>query len=710
MGWSAKQVSKFAEAAQSLKLYRRAELVSEGNNQSLIEQLYVDPLPNNAILNGMLRPNTTFITGRKGTGKSTVFQRAQHDIRRRRDSVSAYVDIKTVYESAEVDGTLLNKISSTSVTMSADEIQRLLLYKSFIQAVFRDVKKEIRKQLESNISSQIWEGITGRRQEVLESIDEIIDSAFEGDFVDVTSFVSDGVREQKSDKIASSDEVGVDAKVGLSKGVPDISGTVHAKSTFGSETTSASEHSFARVLMRTFDLNGVMEQLETVLHSIGIRHLYIFVDDFSELPSEAMTVLVDTILAPLNNWSNELIKFKIAAYPGRIYYGKLDKTKLDEFHLDLFKLYGSSDVATMEERAVDFTKRLVEHRVKHYCKCDPLIFFESNNELFKQLFYATSGNPRNIGHILSYLHESHISYDRVIGMRAITEASIRYFEEKIEPFFGVQKFRHETFTEKASTYSLKELLESIIDRARELRTYKGNAILRDVPGRPPTSHFYVVSELESLLSTLELNFFVTKYFEMKDKDGRSVSLFALNYGLCGKHQISFGRPEGKREYRYYYAERVFDDTSILRKFLQVNQEIRCSSSSCDSAFGIEMLPSIQLFDMMCPTCKSGTCEVTNLSRKYEAVLGKIKPELLLPETELGILETLFVENGIGASEIAGELDCSYQLVGKRGKIMEDRGLVSRKMVNSRRRFSLTSQAVRDYFDENDDRHLTVGGD
>ena len=522
--------------------------------------------------------------------------------------------------------------------------------------------------------------------------------------------MSDGVREQKSDKIASSDEVGVDAKVGLSKGVPDISGTVHAKSTFGSETTSASEHSFARVLMRTFDLNGVMEQLETVLHSIGIRHLYIFVDDFSELPSEAMTVLVDTILAPLNNWSNELIKFKIAAYPGRIYYGKLDKTKLDEFHLDLFKLYGSSDVATMEERAVDFTKRLVEHRVKHYCKCDPLIFFESNNELFKQLFYATSGNPRNIGHILSYLHESHISYDRVIGMRAITEASIRYFEEKIEPFFGVQKFRHETFTEKASTYSLKELLESIIDRARELRTYKGNAILRDVPGRPPTSHFYVVSELESLLSTLELNFFVTKYFEMKDKDGRSVSLFALNYGLCGKHQISFGRPEGKREYRYYYAERVFDDTSILRKFLQVNQEIRCSSSSCDSAFGIEMLPSIQLFDMMCPTCKSGTCEVTNLSRKYEAVLGKIKPELLLPETELGILETLFVENGIGASEIAGELDCSYQLVGKRGKIMEDRGLVSRKMVNSRRRFSLTSQAVRDYFDENDDRHLTVGGD
>ena len=362
----------------------------------------------------------------------------------------------------------------------------------------------------------------------------------------------------------------------------------------------------------------------------------------------------------------------------------------------------------MEERAVDFTKRLIDHRISHFCKCDPSQFFEPGGEVYKQLFYATSGNPRNIGHLLSYLQESQIAYKKTIGLRSITEASIRYYEEKIEPFFGVQKFRHETFSERASTYSLKELLESVVDRARELRTYKGNAILRDVPGRPPTSHFYVVSELEGLLSTLELNFFLTKYFEMKDKDGRSVSLFALNYGLCGKHQISFGRPEGKREYRYYYAERVFDDTSILRKFLQVNQEIKCES--CEDIFDIEMLPSIQLFDMMCPSCKKGACAVTNLSKKYEAMLGRIQPELLLPETELGILETLFIENGIGASEIAGELDCSYQLVGKRGKIMEDRGLVNRKMVNSRRRFSLTPQAVRDYFDENEDRQLSIAPD
>jgi hypothetical protein len=103
----------FADAAQSLKLYRRAELLDQ-KDRPLIEQLYVDPLPENAVLAAMLRSNTTFVIGRKGTGKSTVFQRAQHEIRKEKRAVSAYVDIKTVFESANVDPGLLAKASGAN--------------------------------------------------------------------------------------------------------------------------------------------------------------------------------------------------------------------------------------------------------------------------------------------------------------------------------------------------------------------------------------------------------------------------------------------------------------------------------------------------------------------------------------------------------------------------------------------------------------------
>jgi hypothetical protein len=178
----------------------------------------------------------------------------------------------------------------------------------------------------------------------------------------------------------------------------------------------------------------------------------------------------------------------------------------------------------------------------------------------------------------------------------VQEAAAKYYEEKIEPFFGIQKFAHQSFEERSSIFSLKELLETMVERARELKSYKQSSVTRDIEGRTPSSHFHVLSDLDSLLSTLELNFFITKWFQMKDRDGRKVSVYALNYGLCGKYSLAFGRPEGKREYRLYYIERVFDYTPLLRRFLQKNQEIKCTG--CGAVLGLDKWESIKLFDMM----------------------------------------------------------------------------------------------------------------
>lgn len=94
-------------------------------DRPLISQLYVAPLPNDAVLSAMLRPNTTFLIGRKGTGKSTVFQRAQHEIRQQSRAVLAYVDIKTVFESATVDPALLARASEDENALP--EIERIRL-------------------------------------------------------------------------------------------------------------------------------------------------------------------------------------------------------------------------------------------------------------------------------------------------------------------------------------------------------------------------------------------------------------------------------------------------------------------------------------------------------------------------------------------------------------------------------------------------------
>lgn len=44
--WSEQQLKGFLDTATTMKLYRRADIPNDTNNVNLIEELYVDPLPN----------------------------------------------------------------------------------------------------------------------------------------------------------------------------------------------------------------------------------------------------------------------------------------------------------------------------------------------------------------------------------------------------------------------------------------------------------------------------------------------------------------------------------------------------------------------------------------------------------------------------------------------------------------------------------------
>ena len=82
----------------------------------------------------------------------------------------------------------------------------------------------------------------------------------------------------------------------------------------------------------------------------------------------------------------------------------------------------------MEEKAIDFTRRIVECRLLHYKAGGAEIFFEKSiDDIWRELFYATMANPRLIGYILHYLHESNLIFDNKIGVKSIRQASRKYF-------------------------------------------------------------------------------------------------------------------------------------------------------------------------------------------------------------------------------------------------------------------------------------------
>ena len=671
--WDPKTLQGFQLAADSLKLYRRADLSEPEQGVSLIDELYVDPLPEDKVLRTVAHASTTFVIGRKGTGKSTIFQRLQSELRRTKHQTSAYVDIKTVFESSQVDPLLLERLTKLDSALPPATLERILLYKEFLRAVIAEIKSELRKRVEASLWERVKETVTHSVSELFEGLDSVLEESNEERFISALGLRTDTIKTKAAESSESTTKVGGAATVSAK---PSLS--ISGEQTSHKSQATDQERNYGEVLLRSFDIKGLISRLKEVLEELGIRNLYVLIDDFSELPEEAMKVVVDVLLAPLNNWSDEFVKFKIAAYPGRLYFGAIDRTKVDEVYLDVFKLYGGGEVGRMEDSAIEFTRRLVRSRIQHFCSVDPKVFFEGDEtEIWRQLFFACMANPRMLGHLLHFLHESHLIRGRAIGLRAIQEAADRYYEEKIESYFRLGKFLHESFAERSSIYSLKELLEAVVGRARDLKSHDSE-VIRKIQGQHPTSHFHVPVSYEPLFSTLELNFFLTKYFEMSDRSGQKVAVFALNYGLCSKYSIRFGRPTGEREFRLYFVERFFDYSALVLAFLAKNQEIVCDNPKCKAVFSHERLDAIQQYGMLCPSCKSGTVRVTNLSRKYAAELNAVNKDLLLPNIELGILQTLHVEKEpMRPAAIAGELDCSYQLIGKRGKALADKGLVDR---------------------------------
>lgn len=681
----------FLQAVDTLKLYRRAELADQ-QGERLISALYVDPLPADHVLHTLLRPNTTFLIGRKGTGKSTIFQRAQESLNSERESTWAYIDIKTLYESStsEVVGAVPARIESA---LSSNAIQRLIVFKSFVLEMIREIKSQIKLRVTSSVWNQVKETFTGSVSELFEKLDEFVEELVSDHYLDVTG----AIHATKQDEETRRENVETAMEIsGTVSATPSLQVKLLAK--LISELESKHSQNYSEVFIRVFNIRGLIDRLRGILASLGLKHLYIFIDDFSELPREDMEQVVDSILAPFNNWSDEFIKLKVAVYPGRLYAGAIDLSKVDEVYLDIYRAYGRSDVSNMEEQAIDFTRRLITTRLQYFCGEAPEEYFETDApDFWRTLFNACIGNPRILGYILYYSYETTIIYEKRIGVKTIRDAARRYYDEKIGHYFRLRKFVHETFEERSSIYSLKELLEELVKRARALRTYRESKVMRELPGRPPTSHFHVKSDYDSVLSSLELNFFLTKYYEMKDRDGKEVSVYAMNYGLCEQQAISFGRPREKRAHRLYFVERVFDFSPIIVSYLRVNQEIICDK--CGHRHGQDMLAALQTYNMLCPECKEGTCKVINLSRKYEQLIKSVEEESLLPDTELGILKTLKDERKrMFANEIAAELDCSYQLVGKRGRNLAERNLVNRgENERGRRVFEISKTAEDVYF-------------
>ncbi|HGM5808453.1 TPA: hypothetical protein ACKP33_004753 [Serratia marcescens] len=700
--------NKFLRVAESLRKFQRAELREFENElgEKPVDAVYVDPLPDNAVLGTVLSGNTTFLFGRKGTGKSTIIARAQSEIRLKKESLSVYLDVKSINESSKTSE-IISKIN-TDYDLSNEIIQPHLMRKSFLIEIFSRLVDEIDSICKkTSVLGKVF-GKNKRYEELKNELNQLKDQVRSGIMTSAELPILQLIEREAKKRQQSTVKENLAKSVSINIGVDETSLKTDFKSEDIEEVLDDNEvyEKYSSAVLRTFPYQEFIQKLSMILNELSFDNLILFFDDFSELNWVDQRLFVDVILAPLNNTSNEKIKLKVAAYPGRVYYGNIDPGKIDILNLDFYHLYKSSDVQTMEQRATDYTRRLIENRFKVF-GINPDDYFLNISEIeeyYSLLFQVSFNVPRIIGHILHSCYLDQISRNEKITLQSIKLSSRKYYNNILMAYFDRKnRYATEPFSRKLDRHNQQLLLQRIINESKSLKTRISTGKVGGTYfyglSNPPVSHFTVYPTLEPMLSSLELNFLVTKYHEMRDKSGEDVSVYCLNYGLCEDERLSWGYPKGRRDDRSYFVQRCFSYNSVIHQFLAATLTIKCDN--CDATFPIEEKEKIEYFDWLCKECKTGRCKVVSLSEDYINELRMLNEDLKLEEVELDILEVLYAEGrNMRAGEVSALIDRSPQLIGRRTAKLRDNDLVDKETKNNITLNKITNRAKEIYFRKN----------
>ncbi|MCG3858754.1 hypothetical protein [Psychrobacter sp. Ps2] len=707
-------IEKLSKIAESLRQYRRAELkdFERDIGAKPIDQLYVDALPGNAVLNSVLSSNTTFLIGRKGTGKSTVFAKAQSVLRSEKNIISVYIDVKSlvdVLHNNEANPTNLDTYNISPITFRSH-----LLRKEILGRIISELLKEIEVSSGKITLLERWKGIKRQYEELMASLNEIarqVKSAkLEQHEIPILQKISSQIRTKKQQENSHGTASSIKASGNINPTNVEINSDLSSSYNDFDKTLDDNEiyNEYSDIVFKSFPFNKIIEDIQTLISESGMSRLVVFFDDFSELSFIDQRLFVDVVLSPLNNSSNEKVKLKVAAYPGRVYYGRIDPSKVDTISLDFSDLYEASEVQEMEKSASNYAYRLLETRFKAFdVVLEDYFDFttdEERAELMKAIFQASFNVPRIIGYLLQTLYLDRVSKSQKITSASIKLASRKYYESTIKKYFDrFNRYALEPFENKLDRHNQSELLKSLIHEAKNIRKkITGNEIggnyFSELQGIPPTSHFTVSPELEDVFSSLESNFFLSRYKNMRNKNGDDVVVYAFFLGLCESERMAWGYPLG-RPFRHYFQQRCFEYTRAVHQFLSKNSTIKCNS--CGNCYPMELKPSLELYKWKCPTCLEGLCEVTNLSDDFKKEVERLNQEIMLEPVELEIISVINdEERRMRAGEISALIDTTHQLVGKRTSKLRDMGLIIKDIdeIDNRIRNELTDRCKETYFE------------
>ncbi len=608
----------------------RADYITLDNLSELgdLEEYFIDFF---GILQSLLQKQDNFVSGRRGTGKTTNLLRGYYECLksispklRDKNRLIAQDKVLPIY----VDLSTCNDLFDSNNDLNLLEIH-------FIRQIIDSLKKQLNLMFEEKFLS-----IFSKENPALDDLDFIEKVLVEG----IVLSTSKQFSLTSAKKAAEGTEISVE----ISSANAKVAGKQNESSEISQ--TKTVEH------IKGLNVQEFLNKINVIKKKAGIDSIYVFVDEYSDLSPKAQA----TFSALLKSFLGSKIGmfFKVGVITDRYDFGERIIVGRDIFPIPLdFNEYADrydGTIAAISKTQI-FVEALIIKRISKFCpNLKVADVFKSNfTEMIYRVTRETLGVSRTIGIILqnAFVQASSNSDDR-IGLAEINYGISSARKTYQKQFIGSVKKR------LVPGFNL-DMWGAILAKAIEEKN--------KFPDRA-ASHFMVDPIRKDYLNVLCENFIIHFMSEnVTSKHGGKYNLYSIDYDVCSENNIKYA--DIKDEYtpiRFIYD-------SVLSKFDPYFLESKQKSYKC-------------------PTCEKIYAEADVKQAKVkrcfeddEKLIEIIHQEAPITngnfaEVEiriLGLISELSLGEALTAREVADSVGCTVQKVSAwAGKVLGKKGEIS----------------------------------
>lgn len=613
----------------------RADYISiDGFDQlDKLEKYYIDTFNNLGLL---LQRQDNYLTGRRGTGKTTLLMRGYYECLK---TISPKLKNK---ENSLGDKKILpiyiDLNSCNDLFRSDNELEFLEMH--FIRQIIANLKTQLDIMFDEKHLL-----LFQKENPALDDLDYIEKMLVEGLKIKESSNVS--VQTTMSDALESS----LGGNLNLAN--PNLQANLKQNS------STNQQREFSEV--RGINIQEFLKKISGIKKKANIDSIFIFLDEFSDLNNESQLKLSSVIKGLLGNKINMF--FKVGVITDRYMFG--DKIILGR---DLYPIsLDLNDVVEKLDGTVSTLKKLelhignlIEKRLSAFCSevSYNAIFDMKKEVLSYRLARASLGVTRTLGWILQNAWIQCMNSDGTFRKIQINDLS-----------FGIRSARKMHFKQFQGSVKGKlipgyymDMWNKIIEKATKEKNKH--------PDRP-ASHILLDPVRKDYMNIFCENFMLTLLEEGRSsKAGGNYNLYAIDYDVCLDFNIKFA--EEKDEFtaiRFVYDK-------ILSEFDPYFVKDKIKSYKCPKCGTIYEESEVA-------RAKIKRCHEDD--ERLEEIIHKEVPmskgNFVEVETKiLGLINDLDAEEAMSAQEIADIVGCSRHKVSNWGsKVLAKQNLIKIKV-------------------------------